>query len=179
MTIRTFALTFVLLGGLYPHPVAAQDATPISSAEDSRVYEASYFQQFAPRTALDMLARVPGFNARQEDQGRGFGQATGNVLINGQRISGKSNDVITELSRIPAQNVERIEIVDGATLDIPGLSGQVANVIVVSTGLNGQFSYQPEFRAYNTDPRLTRFDISVSGKRGPIDYTVGLANWAS
>ena len=27
-------------------------------------YEAAYFSQFAPRTALDMLQRVPGFGPR-------------------------------------------------------------------------------------------------------------------
>src|SRR5204863_3825235 len=115
--------------------------------------------QFAPRTALDMLNRVPGFSIKQEDQARGLGEATGNVVINGQRISGKSNDVVTELSHIPAANVERIEIVDGATLNIPGLSGPVANVIVRSTGISGQWEYRPEFRAHYTDPLFTRFAV--------------------
>lgn len=149
-------------------------ATPTPNA--ARAYLPADFAQFAPQTALDMLNRVPGFSIRQEDQERGLGQATGNVLVNGQRISGKSNDVITALSRIPAPNVERIEIVDAATLEIPGLSGQVANVIVRSTGITGQFAYRPEFRAYNTDPLLTRFELSVGGTKGPVEYTIGLDN---
>src|SRR6185436_8263198 len=95
---------------------------------------------------------------------------------NGQRLSGKSNDVVTELSRIPAGNVERIEIVDGATLKIPGLTGQVANVIVKSTGMTGQWAYRPEFRSYYTDPLFTRFEVSVSGTKGPVQYTIGLDN---
>ena len=127
----------------------------------SHTYMPADFAQFAPQTALDMLNRVPGFAIKQEEDARGLGQATGNVVINGQRLSGKSNDVVTELSRIPARNVERIEIVDGATLKIPGLSGQVANVIVRSTGISGQWRYRPEFRSYYTDPLLTRFDVSV------------------
>ena len=49
--------------------------------------------------------------------GAGLGQATGNVLINGERFSGKSTDIFTELGRISASNVARIEIVDGATLE--------------------------------------------------------------
>ncbi|HEV2080624.1 MAG TPA: hypothetical protein VGR19_12120, partial [Allosphingosinicella sp.] len=88
-----------------------------------------------------MLRQVPGFAIREAAQERGLGQATGNVLINGQRISGKANDVLSELGRISAQNVTRIDIVDGATLSIPGLSGQVANVIVRSSKkISGQFS---------------------------------------
>ena len=142
----------------------------------SRVFTPADFAQFAPRTALDMLNRVPGFSIRSEELDRGFGQATGNVVVNGQRTSGKSNDVITELGRIPAGNVERIEIVDAATLDIPGLTGQVANIITRSRAISGQFAYRPEFRAYNTDPLFTRFELSLSGTRGAIQYTLGVDN---
>ena len=41
-----------------------------------------------------MLEQVPGFVIRTQVVERGLGQATGNVLINGQRISAKSNDVL-------------------------------------------------------------------------------------
>src|SRR5215208_772091 len=168
MTLRSL---FVLLACLTTLSALAQ--TP---PEGPRTYTPADFVQFAPRTALDMLNRVPGFGIKQEAEERGLGEATGNVLINGQRISGKSNDVVTELSRIPAQNVERIEIVDAATLNVPGLTGQVANVIVRSTGIKGQWAYRPEFRSYYTDPLLTRFEVSVSGTTGPVQYTLGLDN---
>jgi outer membrane receptor for ferrienterochelin and colicin len=108
-----------------PPPETEQTA----GAGGSRTYTPADFARFAPRTALDMLRQVPGFSIQGANQARGLGQASGNVLINGQRISGKSNDAVTELSRIPASSVQRIEIADGATLDIAGLSGQVANII--------------------------------------------------
>jgi outer membrane receptor for ferrienterochelin and colicins len=146
-------------------------------AEAKSTYTPADFVQFAPRTALDMLNRVPGFAIKQEDVvERGLGDATGNVVINGQRISGKSNDVVTELSRIPATTVERIEIVEGETLEIPGLTGQVANVITKATGISGQWAYRPEFRSYYTDPLFTRFEVSLSGTKGPVQYTFGLDN---
>ena len=126
-----------------------------------------------------MLEQVPGFVIRQETIERGLGQATGNVLLNGQRLSGKSNDVITQLSQVPADNVVRIEILDGATLDIPGLSGQVANVVTAAEGLSGQWEWRPDFRSYNTDPQLTRGSVSVSGSRGRLDYTLGFDNSAN
>ena len=156
-----------------PPPAAPSPAT----VEGARTYTPADFARFAPKNALDMLRQVPGFVIREAAQERGLGQATGNVLINGQRISGKSNDAITELTRIPADNVTRIEILDGATLDIPGLSGQVANVVAKSGGaFSGQFSWEPNFRQRNTDPLWTRGSISVSGKKGAFDYTVGLQN---
>jgi outer membrane receptor for ferrienterochelin and colicins len=177
MRVRTSVLAVTLM--FCCAFVSAQTAVA-AAPDNARSYVPADFAQFAPRTAYDMLARVPGFSIRQEDTTeRGLGQATGNVLINSQRISGKSNDVLTELSRIPAANVQRIEIVDGASLDVPGLTGQVANVIVRSGGISGQFAYRPEFRAYNTDPLFTRFELSASGAAGPVEYTLGLQNSAS
>jgi hypothetical protein len=155
-----------------PPPVAPPPAT----VEGARTFTPEDFARFKPLTALDMLKQVPGFSIREASQERGLGQATGNVLINGQRISGKSNDVITELSRVSAKNVTRIDIVDGATLDVPGLSGQVANIIAKASDISGQFAWRPEFRALYVDPVFTRGEVSVSGKRGPLDYTVGLQN---
>ena len=145
----------------------------------TRTYTPADFTRYAPRTALDMLQRVPGFAIRQAEEERGLGQATGNVLLNGQRISGKSDDILTQLGRIPAGNVTRIEIVDASTLDIPGLSGQVANIIARAGGISGQFTYNPEIRAHNTDPVLTRFSTSLTGTTGPIEYTLALENQAS
>ena len=171
MNIRRLTAGLLLLICAVP-TLSAQTATPAAT----RTYVPADFAQFAPRTAYDMLSRVPGFAIKEEDEDRGLGEATGNVVINGQRISGKSNDVVTELTRIPATNVERIEIVDGATLNVPGLSGQVANVIVRSGGISGQWAYRPEFRSYYTDPLFTRFEVSVSGTKGPVQYTVGLDN---
>jgi len=168
MNVRVLIVSLVV----FTTPVFAQVVAP----EGPRTYVPADFAQFAPRTALDMLSRVPGFGIKEENDERGLGEASGNVVINGQRLSGKSNDVVTELSRIPAGNVERIEIVDGATLDIPGLTGQVANVIVRSTGISGQWAYRPEFRSYYTDPLFTRFEVSVSGTKGPVQYTLGIDN---
>ena len=69
----------------------------------SLVYGPSDFEQYAPRSALDMLQQVPGFNIRESfGQGRGLGEATGNVLINGERISSKTDTVTQRLSRIVA-----------------------------------------------------------------------------
>ncbi len=181
------ALLSTLLASAMPTAAWAQetgDAPPPTptlpgSVEGARSYTPADFTRFAPRTALDMLRQVPGFSIEGVSQERGLGQASGNVLINGQRISGKSNDASTELGRISAKSVVRIDIVDGATLNIAGLAGEVANVIVKAGGATGQFEYRPEFRARNTDPVLTRGAVSLSGETGPIGYTVGLRNDAS
>ncbi|MGZ8998373.1 MAG: TonB-dependent receptor plug domain-containing protein, partial [Allosphingosinicella sp.] len=108
--------------------------------------------------------------------GRGLGQATGNVLINGERWSGKSTDILTELRRISAAAVQRIEIVDAATLDVPGLSGQVANIVTASRGLSGNFAWRPQIRARRTEARLFNGEASVSGAIGGTAVSLSLGN---
>lgn len=156
-----------------PPPAAAQGATP----EAGRTYTAEDFARFAPRNAFDMLSNLPGFAIEESDtERRGLGQATGNVLINGERWVGKSTDIETELRRISAGNVERIEVVDAATLNISGLSGQVANVITRSQGLSGNYVWRPQVRARRTPPRLLDGEVSLNGALGGTQYSLSLRN---
>ena len=153
-------------------------ATPVPAPGTSkRVYTAADFARFAPRTAFDMLTEVPGFSIRGADQERGLGQASENVLINGERVANKSGGAVDQLQRIPAANVERIEIVEAASLGIAGLSGQVANVIVKQDQkAGGQFEYEPHFRAHYAKPSFLAGSVSYSGKTGPVDYTLSAKN---
>ncbi len=161
--------------GEAPPPAAAEVAANGNSA-GRQVFTPADFARYAPTNAYDMLNQVPGFSIRDNENLRGLGQATGNVLFNGERPSNKGDDMYTQLSRIPAGNVERIEIVDGATLDIPGLSGQVANIVYRAAAVSGQFSWKPEFRAHYTDPLFTRADVSIRGRTGEIEYEAALSN---
>lgn len=189
MKFATATLAF-LAGTALTHPALAQapqtgdlpppqpDATAApAKAEGKQVYTLADFARYAPKTALDILERVPSFSIRDSENMRGLGQATGNVLFNGQRPSSKSDDLRTLLSRIPAANIQTVEIVDGTTLDIPGLSGQVANITYTSAGgVTGQFSWTGEMRAHYAHPLFTRGAVSVSGRSGALQYEVGLDN---
>ena len=156
-----------------PPPVATEAPTQAGG----RTYTPADFTRFAPRNALDMLENVPGFAIDEGDTDRrGLGQATGNVLINGERFSAKSTDIFTELRRISAGNVTRIEVVDGATLNISGLTGQVANVVTASRGLTGNFVYRPQIRSVRTPARLTNGEVSISGAVGGTEFTLSARN---
>ena len=95
---------------------SAPGAAAAKSAADDRQlsYDAAYFESFSPATAADIVAHVPGFTLEQTDTAvRGFGQAAGNVVINGQRPSSKSDTLQTILQRIPATRVLRVEVGPG------------------------------------------------------------------
>ena len=147
-------------------------------AEDSnaieRSFEPSYFDVFQPQNASDMVRRIPGFALSGGGGGeRGFGQANLNILINGRRPSSKSSDANDILGRIPADKVIRIDIKDGASLDIPGLSGQVADIITGGAGLSGSWEYAARFEQ-GTQPQLLDGELSLSGSRGNLSYVASL-----
>jgi hypothetical protein len=109
-----------------PAPAEAQGVTS---------YPASFFADQRPNTAADMVARLPGFTLDRGAQVRGFGGAAGNVIIDGQRPTTKQDDLETVLRRIPASQVERIDVIRGGA---PGIDMQgqtvLANVIRKKNG---------------------------------------------
>ncbi|MEM6586346.1 MAG: TonB-dependent receptor plug domain-containing protein, partial [Pseudomonadota bacterium] len=158
---------------------SAQEETGEASSEANtrRVYTPAEFARFAPRSAFDMADQIPGFTIRSDDGNRGLGQANTNVIINGQRISGKSNGPVSALQRIPIEEVVRMEIVDGASLDIGGLSGQVLNVITSSTGgITGQFRYSAEWRDRGVPFRWGDGQIALAGGGEKTEWTLSLEN---
>ncbi|MEO9601461.1 TonB-dependent receptor plug domain-containing protein [Parasphingorhabdus sp.] len=165
-------------------PVAAHAQTAASNSLQPRteggrqIYEAAQFARFNPRNALDMVRQVPGFtiDTGNDDQ-RGLGQADENVLINGARISGKNDDAFTVLRRIAADNVLRVEIVDGATLSISGLSGQVLNLVTASDqggGISGIFEWRPRWRRSGNN--WLEGEASITGKLANGDFTLAVQN---
>jgi hypothetical protein len=158
-----------------PPPQEAVVPVP-AQATGKRVYTPADFVRFAPKTAYDMLTQVPGFTIRSADVERGLGQASENVLVNGQRIANKSGGAIDQLQRTPAGSVARIEIVDAATLGIAGLVGQVANVVLgEQKKSSGQFEWNPDIRAHYAKPRWFNGSISYSGTAASwLDYTLSV-----
>ncbi|MFN7164263.1 MAG: TonB-dependent receptor plug domain-containing protein [Hyphomonas sp.] len=157
-----------------PPAALAQSAQAAVARETTRTaYVPADFAQYAPQNALDMVRRVPGFAILSDDSGnRGFGQARGNVLIDGQRVSAKSNGAEAALGRIAAARVVRIEVLDGAQTDIAGLSGKVVNVVTDGQGaLDGTWRYKWRIRE-NLPPTFDELQVTLSGAKGAISWTL-------
>lgn len=154
-----------------------ETAQGTNESSTRRTFTPADFERFAPRNALDMAQQIPGFSIRSDDSERGLGQANTNVIINGQRISGKSNGPVTALQRIPVDEVVRLEIVDGASLEIGGLSGQVLNVVTSSTGgITGQFRYSAEWRSSGVPFRWGDGQIALAGGGAKTEWTLSFEN---
>jgi len=155
---------------------AATEAPPPNQAA-RQVYVPADFARFVPRTALDMARQVPGFPITEGGDERGFGQADTNILVNGRRVSGKSNGPVAALGRIPVADVVRLEILDGASLDISGLSGQVLNVVTASGDrISGRYRYSPQHRTDHVPFRWGEAELSLSGGSQSTEWTLTARN---
>jgi hypothetical protein len=94
-------------------------------------YPATFFAEAHPNTAYDMISRLPGFTFVDVGSARGFAGTAGNVVIDGRRPTSKTDTLYSILNRVPASDVERIELIRGGA---PGIDmhGQtvVANVVL-------------------------------------------------
>jgi hypothetical protein len=126
------AAACALLGG----PAMAQTAPVAAPAQQGvLVFEPVFFADARPDTALDMIARLPGFAFESGDSGtRGLAGTAGNVLIDGRRPSTKSDNLDQILRRISAAGVARVELIRGGApgIDMQGRS-EVANVVLIRT----------------------------------------------
>lgn len=153
-----------------PTPTCA--ATSVESASGRVAYDAAFFTQFNPQTALDMVRQTPGFALDGGDDRRGFSGAVGNLLIDGLRPSSKSQSLESILSRIPASQVVRVELLRGA--DIAGdASGASVLANIVRTESAGSGVWEAGFELTSRDEPAPRGELSYSGRSGQLEWGVG------
>jgi hypothetical protein len=159
------AICAALLWGGVTMP--AQGQTP---ADNFVSYDAEYFSAFSPRTALDMVERVPGFALDEGEERRGFAGAASNVLIDGAAPAVKSEDVEDLLERIPARDVVRIDLIrgDGANAS----SAQAVRVNVVRRPSDGAGVWEASFERAGDGRVSPAGQASWSGRRGAVEYGV-------
>lgn len=151
------------------------------TSSQNDVYPAAFFNKYTPQNALEMIERLPGFSFDSGSNARGFGANAGNVLIDGARPTSKSGGLRGSLLRIPASQVERIEIIRGGA-GAGEAQGQsvVANVIrkaeVESSG-RWALKYR-QTQGANPEPNLeyalttklgdwdTSWDADIGGRPG-------------
>jgi hypothetical protein len=148
----------------------------VQNEEELVTFSAAFFQRYQPNTALDMVLQVPGFQLDDGSRLRGFSSAAGNILINSRRPSAKQDAVSAILARIPASNVERIDLIRGQTSGID-LQGQsvIANIIMhddAAAAIRWQTSIRRNFNNHKFGPDI---GVSLSDRLKNIEYNVGFS----
>ncbi|MEG3087783.1 TonB-dependent receptor plug domain-containing protein [Sphingomonas sp. PB4P5] len=118
------------------------DVNPVLS------YDLEYFQRFEPVSVGEMLKRVPGVTFTSDvleydgPQFRGLPAGYTQVLINGRRAPGGQADRSFFVDRIPAELVEKIEIVRSPRADQPseGVAGTLNIVTKEAATFEGGFA---------------------------------------
>ena len=153
--------------------LADEEEVELTDSGATVVYESSFFEQYRPITALDMLRWIPGTadivpqdgSGGGGNQQRGFGSGGDQILINGKRLSGKSNNISSALARIQAEAVIRVEVIRGTAegLDVRS-DGLLINVVVDATTDTGSGSWQVHAGDYSGSGVL--YDGLISYSRG-------------
>lgn len=151
---------------------------PETAINDSTVtYEAAFFDQYSPVSVSDMVDRIPGIGLALNrgrgggNNGRGLGSGEGEILINGQRITGKSNEGSSQLSRISANQVAYIEIIRGTSdeLDVRG-GGQVVNVVLLDAQSRSSIAAELNLDRHSDSHVEAGAKVSFSGQSGALNY---------
>ena len=147
---------------------------------DSTVtYGADFFQGSGALTVNDMLDRVPGIemilqasttSSVSSDGNRGLG-ATSQILIDGKRMAGKANEARSQLARIPADQVARIEIIRGSSSDLDVQnSNQIVNIVLLEALPTSTLSSEINVTQYSDSTLNPGGSLSLSGQRGQLNY---------
>jgi len=109
---------------------APAETTQAGAQQGVLTFTPADFAASRPNTALDLLNRLPGFSIDAGASVRGFAGAAGNVLVDGQRPTIKTESLFDYLGRITVGQIERVELIRGGA---PGIDMQgrpvVANVV--------------------------------------------------
>ncbi len=153
-------------------------AQEVSDDSATVVYPAAYFSQWSPVTAQDMMNRIPGMSsptggnfATGSGDGRGLGGGGGNqILIDGKRVAGKSNEANAQLARISADKVLRIELIRGTSADLDVRGDQIVNIVLSEALSSRSYSYEAN-TDLNDDGRLQPGGkMAVNGQYGRMSY---------
>lgn len=174
-------ISLIVAGFPACHMAIAQDILPENTASPDctgsdcvLTYPRSFFDQYSPITALDVVRNTPGFQIDEGDQSRGFAGAAGNVLINGERPSAKSETTSDILRRLPADVVKEVQLIRGQSggLDLRGQS-VVVNVLLLDAG-RSSVTYEAGAQSRSVNPGFFPFgNVSLSQSSDWYDVTVG------
>ena len=171
------AVTLRVAAATDTQPAAQSPDNPAAASDNNNVvsYANTWFDQFQPQTALDMVRQVPGFRLENNAGTRGYGNALGNLLINDRRPAAKQDQPLDILARIPANLVERIELIRGPVreIDMQGQSSLINIILRADIPVSVQWDtyIRKTFEHGGLTPKAS---ISLSHNWNDIDYNTGL-----
>ncbi len=174
VTCLVFRLTFIICS-LFNINTAMSAEKHTTSADDTILFPAIFFDKYQPNTALDMVNQLPGFKIDDGSGERGFSSSSGNVLIDGRRPTVKQDQPSDILDRIPADKVGRLEVLRGADAE-QEVQGQVevVNVVLKTDGAAATRWEAQTGKYQGIDSIPVNGKVSVSDQWQEVEYNAGL-----
>jgi outer membrane receptor protein involved in Fe transport len=143
-------------------------------------YDLEYFQRFEPLTVGDALKRVPSVTFLSdvlESDGvrmRGLDPAYTQILINGERVPGAGVDRSFFVDRIPAELIDRVEVVRSSSANRSGdaMAGAINIVLRDAFALDGGYLRGGAILLDDGEVKPT-FGAVWGGEMGPGRLLVG------
>jgi len=165
LLLSVAAAPLVFAGAVSAQAVVAADNGPVTALNEVVVtgqpqmrnrtddvvptlsYDLEYFQRFEPLTVGDALKRVPSVSFLSdvlESDGvrlRGLDPGYTQILINGERVPGAGVDRSFFVDRIPAELIERVEVVRSSSANRSGdaVAGAINIVLRDALSLDGGY----------------------------------------
>ena len=176
MALRLCLLACVLTLPAYAQAPSAPTARESAERQDVLVYNAKDFEQYRPVSLQDILDRIPGLSngfTRTTEERRGLRGNEDTFLINGKQISGKDNRSFGTLVRIPATQVERIEVVRGNVGELEATSKRIINIVLRVDGV-GVFTHNTGLAIYRDSSVRPALLYAYSFTQPNLNYSVSL-----
>ncbi|MCU0348216.1 MAG: TonB-dependent receptor, partial [Saprospiraceae bacterium] len=154
--------------------VRAEKST-VTMALDKRVFNVGKDLTSAGGTAEDVLRNVPGITMDNDGRLSMRGNGTIRILLNGRMSSLVSNENLTGLRQIRANQIERIEVITNpsARYEAEGMAG-IVNIVLKTNqqkGLNGSVD------AHIGNNRNMGGGLNINYKKGKFNGYFGMGGW--
>jgi vitamin B12 transporter len=151
---------------------------------DVTIIDRAVFERSGATGLADVLARVPGFQfARNGGPGtatsvylRGAESRFTAVFVDGVRVDSQSTGGAS-WGAIPLSQIDRVEVVRGPAAAVYG-SDALGGVIQIFTR-KGESALAPAIEFGLGSHGTMKFDASLSGSKGSVDYALGLSRETS
>ena len=158
---------------------AAQAPAPeggsISTEQETTIsYCAAFFAQYPNATSvLDIIRRIPAGKRiiqSNTDSARGFATNDDRILIDGKRLTGKSNDSEAALERITIDQVDCVEVIRGQSPDVKTSgNNSLINIILKKDQRKGSGTWKADAEIVKGDHAFGGL-LSYGGSIGKLEY---------
>jgi len=138
------------------------------------VLERKDIENLGAMTIGEVLGKLPGVEVQGEAQrARGMSRDSVQILIDGERPAGGSRMVAGVISRLPAGELERVEILRGASAEYGGASAITVNLVMKKARSQRKTGLKAAIGLRGEEP-TSQFTWTENGGEGGFAWTLPL-----